>query len=249
LVIAPAVYYIRLMGRQISPVRVYPPGYSDSAPSADYRPWTGDSTFLRAWTQVKEHTLLDQSRLYELWELIPQVAPVAGSILEVGTWRGGSAALLGWRAAAVGLDRELLIADTFTGVAKAGPRDPYYSGGEHADTALDTVQAFLHSLPLRNFNLLKGIFPDDTAHRVSDRAIAFCHIDVDVYDSAKGVFDWVWPRVPPGGIIVFDDYGFYGCEGVTSLVHELRERTDAVTVANLNGHAVFVRTQERRTTT
>ncbi|MFW5796109.1 MAG: TylF/MycF/NovP-related O-methyltransferase, partial [Alkalispirochaeta sp.] len=107
---------------------------------------------------------------------------------------------------------------------------------------------FLHSLDLRNYSLLEGIFPEETAHRVHDRKIAFCHVDVDVYESAKGVFEWVWPRVPLGGLIVFDDYGFYGCEGVTTLVHELRRRTDLVAIANLNGHAVFVRTQERTTT-
>lgn len=236
------------MGRSDQPIRVYPPGYGLSSPQADYRPWQRDTAFLSAWKRVKTRTLLDQARLYELWELLPQVASIPGAVLEVGTWRGGSAGLLGLRGADVGLDRELLIADTFAGVAKAGPRDPYYTGGEHADTTIDTVDAFLHSLALRNFKLLKGIFPDETAHRVSDREIAFCHIDVDVYESAKGVFEWVWPRIPLGGIIVFDDYGFYGCEGVTALIDELRVWTDHVTIGNLNGHAVLVRTQERRTT-
>ncbi|MFP4151698.1 MAG: TylF/MycF/NovP-related O-methyltransferase [Alkalispirochaeta sp.] len=230
------------------PVRVYPPGYGDTAPVADYRPWSGDLPFLRVWERIRDRTLLDQSRLYELWELLPQIAPIPGAILEVGTWRGGSAALLALRSAEFFPERTVYVADTFSGVAKAGPRDPYYAGGEHADTALDTVDLFLHSLDLRNYSLLEGIFPEETAHRVHDRKIAFCHVDVDVYESAKGVFEWVWPRVPLGGLIVFDDYGFYGCEGVTTLVHELRRRTDLVAIANLNGHAVFVRTQERTTT-
>lgn len=213
--------------------------------TADYRPWHGDHDFLRAWTAVRDHTMLDQPRLYELWELTQQATKVNGAILEVGTWRGGSAALMGLRLKHLNAHRSLIVADTFAGVAKAGPRDPYYRGGEHADTDLDTVSAFLHSLDLLDFRLLSGLFPDETAHHVRDETIALCHIDVDVYDSAQGVFDWVLPRVPPGGIIVFDDYGFSGCEGVTSLVHELRARDDMCVIANVNGHAVVVITHTR----
>jgi O-methyltransferase len=189
--------------------------------------------------------MLDQPRLYELWELTEQAIKVPGAVLEVGTWRGGSAGLMGLRLKALHADRPLIIADTFSGVAKAGTRDPYYKGGEHADTDLDTVSAFLHSLDLPNFRLLSGIFPDETAHHVQDETIALCHIDVDVYDSAQGVFEWVLPRIPPGGIIVFDDYGFSGCEGVTSFVHELRLRDDICVIANVNGHAVIVNTRTR----
>ena len=235
------------MERRLPEVRVYPPGYGHSPISADYRPWEADQAFLSAWQQVRDHTMLDLPRLYELWELVEQVLNVPGDILEVGTWRGGSAALMGLRMHALSAPpRRLFVADTFAGVAKAGPRDPYYRGGEHADTGLDMVESFLHSLGLPNFQLLSGIFPDETAHQLPETAIALCHIDVDVYESARGVFDWVFPRLPRGGIIVFDDYGFFGCEGVTSLVHELRSRHDLTVVANVNGHAIVVKTDERR---
>ena len=252
------------MERPTPEVRVYPPGYGHTPLASDYRPWEADESFLAAWQRVRDHTMLDAPRLYELWELTQQALKVPGDVLEVGTWRGGSAGIIGLRmvqesAAGRGqtspsnrrhadAPRCLYVADTFAGVAKAGPRDPYYRGGEHADTGLDNVRSFLHSLALPNFRLLSGVFPDQTAHHVRADSIALCHIDVDVYDSARDVFDWVWPRVPLGGIIVFDDYGFYGCEGVTSLVHEIRTTLGLVVVANLNGHAVVVKTDERRPT-
>ncbi|MFW5693536.1 MAG: TylF/MycF/NovP-related O-methyltransferase [Alkalispirochaeta sp.] len=226
-------------------VRVYPPGYGHTPLTADYRPWHTDVDFLTAWTAVRDRTLVDQPRLYELWELTEQALKVPGTFLEVGTWRGGSAALMGLRLKHLGAHRPLVIADTFSGVAKAGPHDPYYEGGEHSDTDLDTVTAFLHSLDLSNFRLLSGVFPEDTAHHVPDETIALCHIDVDVHNSAQGVFEWVVPRIPLGGIIVFDDYGFFGCEGVTRFVHELRARDDVCVIANVNGHAVVVKTHTR----
>jgi len=64
---------------------------------------------------------------------------------------------------------------------------------------------------------------------------------VDVYQSAKDVFDWAWPRLARGGIVVFDDYGFRSCEGATRLVEEQRGHPDRVTLHNLNGHAVVVK--------
>ena len=226
-------------------VRVYPPGYGHGEVASDYRPWEADGEFLAAWRSVRAHTLLDPARLYELWELSAQAEKVPGDVLEVGTWRGGSAAIVGLRLGRSSKKR-LYVADTFRGVAKASDRDPYYVGGEHSDTSLDMVDRFLHSLATPEYRLLPGIFPDETAHLVPTSSIALCHIDVDVYDSARGVFDWVFPRLSVGGIVVFDDYGFYGCEGITSFVHELRVCNGLVVVANVNGHAVVIKTHEGR---
>ena len=65
------------------------------------------------------------------------------------------------------------------------------------------------------------------------------HCDVDVYQSAKDVVDWVLPRLSQGGVIVFDDYGFTSCEGVTRLVNEYRERPEFMFFHNLNGHGIL----------
>jgi len=66
-----------------------------------------------------------------------------------------------------------------------------------------------------------------------------CHIDVDTYDSAKDIVEWVWPRLSVGGAVVFDDYGFVRCEGVTKLVNELSSDNDKLFIHNLNGHGLI----------
>ncbi len=223
---------------------VYPPGYGRSTLASDYRPWEDDQAFLACWRQVRDNTLVDPARLYELWELVAETATVRGEILEVGAWRGGSGALISRRATDLGLTKRVYIADTFSGVAKAGDQDEYYRGGEHADTSLDIISTFFQYLGLENHRFLVGVFPDDTATQIEAERFSFCHIDVDVYRSAADVFDWVWSRMPRGGVCVFDDYGFLGCEGVTRFVHEIRGRRDLIVVANANGHAVVVRTSD-----
>ncbi len=43
-------------------------------------------------------------------------------------------------------------------------------------------------------------------------------------------------------MVVFDDYGFFGCEGVTQAVDELvAQREDVTFIYNLNGHAVLIK--------
>jgi O-methyltransferase len=208
-------------------------------PHATFSPWLLDEKFQNIYQHIKSHTLVDIYRCYELWTLGQQMAKVPGNFLEVGVWRGGTGALLASAIANVGSKR-IFLADTFQGVVKAGNDDTVYVGGEHADTSSIIVTELLNSLKLSNFQLLEGIFPDQTAEAF-DGGLAFLHCDVDVYSSAKGVVDWALPRLNTGGAIVFDDYGFSGCEGVTRLANELRIDSNFVFLHNLNGHAIFIK--------
>ena len=72
--------------------------------------------------------------------------------------------------------------------------------------------------------------------------IKLCHIDVDTYLSAKEIFDYAWPKIPVGGIVVFDDYGFWTCEGVTKYFNAL-DLKDGRKIHNLNGHGIIVKTK------
>jgi O-methyltransferase len=205
---------------------------------ATYSPWLSDREFLNAYQAVKEFTLVDIYRCYELWDLAKQTARVEGCIVEVGVLRGGTGCLLAIAAPA----KEVYLADTFAGVVKAGPKDTRYGGGEHADTSEKIVRDLLLSAGAANARILKGVFPEETGSCVNG-PVALLHIDVDVYESGREIVRWARPHLPAGAAIVFDDYGYYGCEGITRLVRELRETIpDFRFIHNLNGHAIFVRT-------
>ncbi len=231
------------------PRKRYPRGYGRVYPVADYEPWRIDEAFAAIYRQIAGHTKVDIYRCYELWCLAGQAAKLPGDILEVGVWRGGTGALLAARAAGRADayngngfgSKRVFLADTFTGVVKAGERDTYYRGGEHADTSLEAVRELLAELDLTNVELLRGVFPEDTAERISHRRFSLVHVDVDVYQSARDTVEWAWPRLTLGGVVVFDDYGFYGCEGVTELVDEVYDRPDRLVMHNLNGQAVVTK--------
>jgi O-methyltransferase len=217
--------------------------YEPVTPLATYSPWSDDADFERGFRAVKSNTLVDIYRCWELWTLLGQTATLPGGFLEVGVWRGGTGTLIAQKAKLIGAQDPVYLCDTFEGVVKAGRNDPGYAGGEHSDTSVEIVQRLIASLSLTNVRVLKGIFPDDTSHLIpAGDCFRFCHIDVDVYQSAKEVFHWVWPRLSGGGIVVFDDYGFFGCEGVANFVdRELRGQPGRVVLHNLNGHAVVIK--------
>jgi O-methyltransferase len=246
---AAAKAFLRTFGDQLPPTFWYNllprdgEEYGSVFPVARYRPWVKDSEFLATYDAIKDHTLADLYRCWELWTLTAEAAKLSGgAILEVGVWRGGTAALLAKRAASIGIG-PLYLCDTFIGVVKAGPQDKLYRGGEHADASAAGVRSLLHSLGLeQGVEILTGIFPDETGSRIEPgTTFRLCHIDVDVYDSGRDVLNWVWSRLVPGGIVVFDDYGYLGCDGIRKLVDEYADSRDRFFSHNLNGHAVFVK--------
>ena len=208
-------------------------------PHATYSPWLLDEGFQTVYQYIKSHTLVDIYRCYELWTLGQQLSHVPGNFLEVGVWRGGTGALLA-SAVKANTEKHVYLADTFQGVVKASGDDTVYVGGEHADTSSTLVSELLKGLGLSNFTLLEGIFPDQTANRFKG-TLALLHCDVDVYSSAKDVVEWGIPLLGHGGALVFDDYGFSGCEGVTKLANELRADKRFIFIHNLNGHAIFIK--------
>lgn len=174
-------------------------------------------------------------------ELVGELTEIPGGLLEVGVWRGGSGALMAARLESLGISDPVYLCDTWEGVVKTGPRDIYYHDGKHDDTSRKTVEVLVRKLGLGHVELLQGIFPDDTGRRIENQRFRFVHIDVDVYQSARDVFEWVWPRVSTGGIVVFDDYGCPATPGVTQFVDEQRSLTDRLLLHNLNGHGILVK--------
>jgi O-methyltransferase len=208
---------------------------------ATYSPWLGDEAFMTTYEAIRRNTLVGEWSCAELWSLVAEVRDVPGAIVEVGVWRGGTGALMAARAQHLGITDPVYLCDTWQGVVKTGAEDPYYHDGKHDDTSIEVVRALVGKLNLGNVELLQGIFPDDTADRVTTDAVRLCHIDVDVYNSAKDVFAWIWPRLSPGGVVVFDDYGGPATVGIGRFVDEQRMLADRIVIHNTNGHGIVIK--------
>jgi O-methyltransferase len=209
-------------------------------PVATYSPWLADDSFRQVYESVSGHTLVDDLRCWELWTLLGELRDVPGAILEVGVWRGGTGALMSVRASMLGIRDPVYLCDTWEGVVKAGEADPFYHDGEHSDASRQVVERLLQQIGAQA-ELLQGVFPDETAQAVEASSLRLAHIDVDVYRSAADALAWIWPRLSPNGVVVFDDYGAPATMGVAQLVDEHRELGDRSVVHNLNGHALMIK--------
>ena len=219
--------------------------YSRVLPHAIYSPWFDDKEFQKIYEPIAgKFTLVDIYRCYDLWQLIEQTDKLNSNadVLEVGVWRGGTSTIMARHLEILGSKSKIYSADTFEGVVKTSAKDNSYNGGEHSDTSLELFTTLFKSHHLNNIIPLKGIFPEDTAHLIpSDSKFKLCHIDVDVYLSAKDVQAWIWDKLIIGGVVVFDDFGFSSTDGITNFVNEQRKLTDRTVIHNLNGHAVIIK--------
>jgi O-methyltransferase len=215
--------------------------YGVIIPSSTYSPWLKDKEFQETFEVIRDFTLVDRYRCFELWTLIEQSAKLDGGIIEVGVWRGGTGALIAKKAELCGIANPVYLCDTFKGVVKAGDDDSY-SGGEHADTSRKVVEGLIFDrMKLNSVKIMEGVFPDQTSRFIEESQFRFCHVDVDVYQSAKDIVDWIWDRLVIGGIVVYDDYGFQSCRGITKYVEEQSLLKDRLIIHNLNGHAIIIK--------
>jgi O-methyltransferase len=141
----------------------------------------------------RPHSLIGDAQLLEMMSLALDTPP--GPIVEVGVFQGGSAVYLA--SVAKGTGRSLHLFDTFKGIPCKGPGD-HHNVGDFADVSLDAVRL---AIPSAIYHV--GIFP----HTLPDdlQGLSFVHCDADQAQSVEAVIQRLWPRVVPGGIIVFDD--------------------------------------------
>lgn len=143
-------------------------------------------------------SVIPQPEIGELVELCAK-SP-AGIIVELGTYKGGSAYAFNQ----VGRGRPLHLFDTFTGIPQQTQVAVDIIGvGAFADTSVDAIREFL---PYAHFHV--GLFPDTMPDDLP--GIAFAFIDCDQYKSCVAAIERWWPLMVDGGIMAWDDYPLPG---------------------------------------
>ena len=119
-----------------------------------------------------------------------------GAFAEVGVYQGGTA----WRLMQIchREGRALHLFDTFAGIPDAEPIDRHGVGEFASDEA-----AVRRALPGAVFHV--GVFPDTLPADLGP--LAFVHVDCDQRRSVAACIEHLWPRLAPGGVMWFDDYG------------------------------------------
>lgn len=164
---------------------------------------------------VEPYTVVDAQRLTALAGFVSDVvARVPGDVVECGTASGGSAAVLAH--GLLGTDRHLWCFDTFTGLPAPtevdGDDASAYTGANATDLETVWTALRLSQLPDRQIHLRPGLFAETFPPADRPETVALLHIDADWYDSVALALAHWYDRVPLGGVIVLDDFGYWpGC--------------------------------------
>jgi Methyltransferase domain len=142
---------------------------------------------------------------------------VVGDILEIGTYAGKSAILLGFLID--DLD-QLVVCDVFDGsVSSAADHEEnakWYSGGVSRATFERWYRTFHEELPT-----IVELPSTDLAHLVFERPFRLVHIDGShVYETVKSDISVARDLAAPGAIVALDDYGRPHAPGVGAAVWE-----------------------------
>ncbi len=157
----------------------------------------------------QEHSLL--WRLHTLVWAAQNALSVQGDFVECGVWRGYSCAVITSYLDFAKIDKTLYLYDTFRGIpdsynSENRPNAIYdRENKDDPDTILNHVRSVFEPFP--NVRIVPGVIPDTFKNECPEH-ISFLHIDMNSAASEMAALEHLYDRVTPGGIIVFDDYGW-----------------------------------------
>ncbi len=154
--------------------------------------------------------------------------PIKGVVAEFGCFRGHTAIQIAQTMRNLGDRSEFYLFDSFQGFPESDLReDAFWKKGDLASNYDEVKRRFE---PFENVKLIKGFFKE-TLSEYDHLRFKFAHVDADLYSSIKDVNGMLLDRIVPGGIIVYDDYGFSNCVGAKNAIDEsMNDRDDFTTL-------------------
>lgn len=174
------------------------------------------------------------------YELFRRVVDLPGDIVELGIYRGTS--LMSWanflEIRNMG-DRQKQVFgfDNFSGFGSLDKKDGRinknvekqqggFNAGVFEDILKDLISIFDKDrfIPYKpRVVLIKGNIELTVPRFIKENPglrVCLIHFDVDLYRPTKIALEAFWPRIVPGGVILFDEYGIRPWEGESAAVDE-----------------------------
>ncbi len=147
------------------------------------------------------------------------------------------------------LPRKYFLVDTF-----AGPVLDQFSAAEQESgwvalvqeriaagaylTDMDRVRATFAEWP--NAVVVQGVVPEILA-AVGARQIAFLHLDLNCAAPEVAALEFFWGQMPPGAVVLMDDYAHHGVEAQKKSIDQWAVRTKVSVLSLPTGQGLIVR--------
>jgi O-methyltransferase len=142
-------------------------------------------------------------RTYILLYLAKKCLKIDGDFIELGCHSGSTAQHIIDQIDLGKANKDLVLYDLFGW--KEGDQHTRHAGHESETMYEDVVARFA---PYPFVKIVKGFVPASFAEHLPDK-IAFAHIDMNHPTPEVGALKHILPRLSPGAIVIFDDYGWW----------------------------------------
>jgi O-methyltransferase len=216
-------------GEYVPQAHLYQPKFS---------PWLGDPEFDAYYRRIKAHTMVLRDSCHILLETLQQALRLEGNVVECGVFRGGTALLEAMLIAERRTGCALLLFDSFRGMPETTEGFDSFGRGDFGTTSAEVVRALLAPYPFVQMHV--GFIPETFPGSGLER-IALSYVDVNIYKSVKDCIEYIYPRLVPGGFLIFDDYGYPSCPGARRAVDEAFAALPEVPICLPTGQCLVVK--------
>ena len=201
---------------------------------AIHAPWNKDNEFLDFYNLIKSYTLLDLPRAYTLWQSSNNVREINGLVLDIGCLLGGSGFIMSKK----NLKGKTYLFDSFSGFKKD---DGIHKKNIFYYDDINFVKKNIKNLRLSNTQVFKAYFPKNI--NITIKRVKLCHIDVNTFEDTKNVFNFVKNKMISGGIIIFDDFGVWGVDGIKKFIYKIEKKynKDLYFFKNYMGQCILIK--------
>lgn len=161
-----------------------------------------------------------------------RVLPLEGDVCEFGIAQGTTSALMANEIR--GTTKNLWLFDSFEGLPKPSDRDilidDFYNLGSieryqgtmacKQEEAIGRLRSI--NFPSERVRVVPGFIEKTSKLANLPKTVCFAYVDFDFYEPIKIALELLDPRLPVGGVVIVDDYGYFS-EGAAAAVDEFVE--------------------------
>lgn len=186
----------------------------------------------------------DKVRFFNWWLQVERLSnnKVDGSFAELGVYKGVSARILHLMAPG----RKFFLFDTFEGFPKEDlahetGKAATYSPQNFGDTSLEKAKSHIDGNV--NLDFRKGYFPD-TAKGLENEVFSLVNMDADLYKPTRAGFEFFYPRLAHGGVILVHDYNS-NWPGIVKAVDEFVSTIpeSLIVIPDIEGTVMIIRSK------
>ena len=207
-----------------------------------FSPWDKDERFNLIYDQIRNNTLLSKRKLFDLYLIGIQQDKLKANFLEIGTLRGGSAAML----LSSFSGEKLLLWDNWKGGGANISKDDYFLSKEYSIAAdLQETQNLLSMLYpefIDQYSFINDIFPNNIKLNHAFNHLSLVHFDI--YDSHSFIIgiDLLWTKLMHGGIFIVSAYGSISLNSLTDAVNNVvKSKPDCFFVQSQSGMGLMIK--------